>query len=347
MAPLRPRCAPPLRHPAPPNVAMAAAMLTAEGRGAQGDGGVRVGARAKRPRGFLRTTTAPRHRCALRPSPATAPPSRSLSTCAANRSGGARCRSRRRCSTTGGAPPFVPSSSPIVSNGAADRPPPRAAVSSTATPRRWLGAELPRRGPRSCPRPPAAGSLQPGAAGCGGAPPRRTPAVSPVGQRRAAAGRSAPGRGALRASPSRNPALALTAARAVLLSLIHRLCLRPDGAGNSGRRRSRGPPEDARSRRTAAHCVDSLYPPAARPLPLSANEPTTTGPCPDLPLNPLTGQSSGYGLPSWSWRCFPQPGAGGSSPLRRRTCPPCRQAPSSRGIWTNVLRALSSVTAVA
>ena len=124
MAPLRPRCTPPLRHRAPPNVAMAAAMLTAEGRGAQGDGGVRVGARAKRPRGFLRTTTAPRHRCALRPSPATAPPSRSLSTCAANRSGGARCRSRRRCSTTGGAPPFVPSSSPIVSNGAADRPPP-------------------------------------------------------------------------------------------------------------------------------------------------------------------------------------------------------------------------------
>ncbi len=173
---------------------MAAAMLTAEGRGAQGDGGVRVGARAKQPRGFLRTTTAPRHRCALRPSPATAPPSRSLSTCAANRSGGARCRSRRRCSTTGGAPPFVPSSSPIVSNGAADRPPPRAAMSSTASPRRWLGAELPRRGPRSCPRPPAAGSLQPGAAGCGGAPPRRAPAVSPVGQRRAAAGRSAPGR---------------------------------------------------------------------------------------------------------------------------------------------------------
>ena len=252
MAPLRPRCTPPLRHRAPPNVAMAAAMLTAEGRGAQGDGGVRVGARAKQPRGFLRTTTAPRHRCALRPSPATAPPSRSLSTCAANRSGGARCRSRRRCSTTGGAPPFVPSSSPIVSNGAADRPPPRAAMSSTASPRRWLGAELPRRGPRSCPRPPAAGSLQPSAVGCGGAPPRRTPAVSPVGQRRAAAGRSAPGRGALRASPSRNPALALTAARAVLLSLIHRLCLRPDGAGNSGKRRSRAPPEDARSHRTAA-----------------------------------------------------------------------------------------------
>ena len=46
MAPLRPRCTPPLRHRAPPNVAMAAAMLTAEGRGAQGDGGVRVGARA-------------------------------------------------------------------------------------------------------------------------------------------------------------------------------------------------------------------------------------------------------------------------------------------------------------
>ena len=68
-------------------------------------------------------------------------------------------------------------------------------------------------------------------------------------------------------------------------------------------------------------------------------------PCPDRPLNPLTGQSSGYGLPSWCWRCFPQPGVGGSSPLRRRTCPPCRQAPSSRGIWTNVLRALSSVTA--
>ena len=125
-----------------------------------------------------------------------------------------------------------------------------------------------------------------------------------------------------RASPSRNPALALTAARAVLLSLIHRLCLRPDGAGNSGKRRSRAPPEDARSHRTAAHCIDSLYPPAARPLPLRANEPTTTGPCPDRPLNPLTGQSSGYGLPSWCWRCFPQPGAGGSSPLRRRTCPP-------------------------
>ena len=226
MAPLRPRCAPPLRHPAQPNVAMAAAMLGAEGRGAQGDGGVRVGARAKRPRRFLRMTTAPRHRCALRPSPATAPPSRSLSTCSANRSGGARCRSRRGCSTTGGAPPFAPSSPPMVSTGAADRPPPRAAVSSTPSSRRWLGAELPRRGPRSCPRPPA------------------------------------------------------------------------------------------------AHCVDSLYPPAARPLPLSANEPTTTGPCPDLPLNPLTGQSSGYGLPSWCWRCLPQPGAGGSSPLRRRTCPP-------------------------
>ena len=194
MVPLRPRCAPPLRHPAQPNVAMAAAMLGAEGRGAQGDGGVRVGARAKRPRRFLRMTTAPRHRCALRPSPATAPPSRSLSTCAANRSGGARCRSRRRCSTTGGAPPFVPSSSPIVSNGAADRPPPRAAVSSTAPPRRRLRAELPRRTPRSCPRPPAAGSLQPAVAGCGGAPPRRAPAMSPVGQRRAAAGRSAPGR---------------------------------------------------------------------------------------------------------------------------------------------------------
>ena len=289
MAPLRPRCAPPLRHPAQPNVAMAAAMLTAEGRGAQGDGGVRVGARAKRPRGFLRTTTAPRHRCALRPSPATAPPSRSLSTCAANRSGGESM----------------------------------------------------------CPRPPAAGSLQPSAVGCGGAPPRRAPAVSPVGQRRAAAGRSAPGRGALRASPSRNPALALTAARAVLLSLIHRLCLRPDGAGNSGKRRSRAPPEDAQSRRTAAHCLDSLRPPAARPLPLRANEPTTTGPCPDLPLNPLTGQSSGYGLPIWCQRCFPQPGAGGSSSLRRRTCPPCRQAPSSRGISTFVLGALSSVTAVA
>ena len=125
-----------------------------------------------------------------------------------------------------------------------------------------------------------------------------------------------------RASPSRNPALALTAARAVLLSLIHRLCLRPDGAGNSGKRRSRAPPEDAQSRRTDAHCLDSLRPPTARPLPLRANEPTTTGPCPDLPLNPLTGQSSGYGLPSWCWRCFPQPGAGGSSPLRRRTCPP-------------------------
>ena len=89
MAPLQPRCAPPLRHPAQPNVAMAAAMLGAEGRGAQGDGGVRVGARAKRPRRFLRMTTAPRHRCALRPSPATAPPSRSLSTCSANRSGAA------------------------------------------------------------------------------------------------------------------------------------------------------------------------------------------------------------------------------------------------------------------
>ena len=173
---------------------MAAAMLAAEGRGARGDGGVRVGARAKRPRIFLRTTTAPRHRCAPRPFPATAPPSHSLSTCSANRSSGARCRSRRGCSTTGGAPPFVPSSRLIVSNGAADRPPPRAAVSSTATPRRWLGAELPRRGPRSCPRPPAAGSLQPGVAGCGGAPPRRASAMSPVGQRRAAAGRSAPGR---------------------------------------------------------------------------------------------------------------------------------------------------------
>ena len=194
MAPLRPRCAPPLRHPAPPNVAMAAAMLAAEGAGAPGDGGVRVGARAKRPRRFLRMTTAPRHRCALRPSPATAPPSRSLSTCAADRSGGARCRSRRRCSTTGGAPPFAPSSPPMVSTGAADRPPQRAAVSSTPSSRRWLGAELPRRGPRSCPRPPAAGSIQPGVAGCGGAPPRRAPAMSPVGQRRAAAGRSAPGR---------------------------------------------------------------------------------------------------------------------------------------------------------
>ena len=207
MAPLRPRCTPPLRHPAQPNVAMAAAMLAAEGRGAQGDGGVRVGARAKRPRGFHRTTMAPRHRCALCPSPATAPPSRSLSTCAANRSSGARCRSRRGCSTTGGAPPFVPSSSPIVSNGAVDRPPPRAAVSSTATPRRRLGAELSRRTPRSCPRPPAAGSVQPSAAGCGGAPPRRTPAVSPVGQRRAAAGRSAPGRCALRALPFATPPL--------------------------------------------------------------------------------------------------------------------------------------------
>ena len=194
MAPLRPRCTPPLRHRAPPNVAMAAAMLGAEGRGAQGDGGVRVGARAKRPRRFLRMTTAPRHRCALRPSPATAPPSRSLSTCAANRSGCARCRSRRRCSTTGGAPPFAPSSPPMVSTGAADRPPPRAAVSSTPSPRRRLGAELSRRRPRSCPRPPAAGSIQPGVAGCGGAPPRRAPAMSPVGQRRAAAGRSAPGR---------------------------------------------------------------------------------------------------------------------------------------------------------
>ena len=194
MAPLRPRCAPPLRHPAQPNVAMAAAMLGAEGRGAQGDGGVRVGARAKRPRRFLRMTTAPRHRCALRPSPATAPPSRSLSTCSANRSGAWRCRSRRGCSTTGGAPPFAPSSPPMVSTGAADRPPPRAAVSSTPSPRRRLGAELSRRRPRSCPRPPAAGSLQPSAAGCGGAPPRRAPAMSPVGQRRAAAGRSAPGR---------------------------------------------------------------------------------------------------------------------------------------------------------
>ena len=194
MAPLRPRCAPPLRHPAQPNVAMAAAMLGAEGRGAQGDGGVRVGARAKRPRRFLRMTTAPRHRCALRPSPATAPPSRSLSTCSANRSGGARCRSRRGCSTTGGAPPFAPSSPPMVSTGAADRPPPRAAVSSTPSPRRRLGAELSRRRPRSCPRPPAAGSIQPGVAGCGGAPPRQAPAMSPVGQRRAAAGRSAPGR---------------------------------------------------------------------------------------------------------------------------------------------------------
>ena len=194
MAPLRPRCAPPLRHPAQPNVAMAAAMLGAEGRGAQGDGGVRVGARAKRPRRFLRMTTAPRHRCALRPSPATAPPSRSLSTCSANRSGVGRCRSRRGCSTTGGAPPFAPSSPPMVSTGAADRPPPRAAVSSTPSPRRRLGAELSRRRPRSCPRPPAAGSIQPGVAGCGGAPPRRAPAMSPVGQRRAAAGRSAPGR---------------------------------------------------------------------------------------------------------------------------------------------------------
>ena len=194
MAPLRPRCAPPLRHPAPPNVTMAAAMLAVEGAGAQGDGGVRVGARAKRLRRFLRMTTAPRHRCALRPSPATAPPSRSLSTCSANRSGGARCRSRRGCSTTGDAPPFAPSSPPMVSTGAADRPPPRAAVSSPPTPRRRLGAELSRHTPRSCPRPPAAGSLQPGVAGCGGAPPRRAPAMSPVGQRRAAAGRSAPGR---------------------------------------------------------------------------------------------------------------------------------------------------------
>jgi len=344
MAPLRPRCTPPLRHPAQPNVAMAT-MLAAEGRGAQGDGGVRVGARAKRPRGFHRTTMAPRHRCALCPSPATAPPSRSLSTCAADRSGGARCRSRRGCSTTGGAPPFVPSSRLIVSNGAADRPPPRAAVSSTATPRRWLGAELPRRGPRSCSRQPAAGSLQPGVAGCGGAPPRRAPAMSPVGQRRAAAGRSAPGRCALRALPYPNPALALTAARAVLLSLTRRLCLRPDGAGNLGKRRARTAAKDARSRWTAAHWLGSLRHPAARPLALRANQAKTTGPCPDLPLNLLTGQSSGYGLPSWCWRCFPQPGAGGSSPLRRRTCPPCRQAPSSRGIWTNVLRALSSVTA--
>ena len=140
MAPLRPRCAPPLRHPAQPNVAMAAAMLAAEGRGAQGDGGVRVGARAKQPRGF-RTTTAPRYRCTLRPSPATAPPSRSLSTCSANRSGAWRCRSRRGCSTTGGAPPFAPSSPPMVSTGAADRPPPRAAVSSpplAACSSRWV-----------------------------------------------------------------------------------------------------------------------------------------------------------------------------------------------------------------
>ena len=157
MAPLRPRCTPPLRHPAQPNVAMAAAMLGAEGRGAQGDGGVRVGARAKQPRGFLRTTTAPRHRCALRPSPATAPPSRSLSTCAANRSGGARCRSRRRCSTTGGAPPFVPSSSPIVSNGAADRPPPRAAGRPTRghgpSGRRGTSSASPTRGNGPKPRP--------------------------------------------------------------------------------------------------------------------------------------------------------------------------------------------------
>ena len=120
----------------------------------------------------------------------------------------------------------------------------------------------------------------------------------------------------------RNPALALTAARAVLLSLTRRLCLWPDGAENLEEHCSRTPPEDARSRWAAAHCVDSLRRPAAWPLALRANEPTTTGPCPDLPLNPLTGQSSGYGLPSWCWRCLPQPGAGGSSPLRRRTCPP-------------------------
>ena len=290
MAPLRPRCTPPLRHPAQPNVAMAA-MLAAEGRGAQGDGGVRVGARAKRPRGFHRTTMAPRHRCALCPSPATAPPSRSLSTCAADRSGGARCRSRRGCSTTGGAPPFVPSSRLIVSNGAADRPPPRAAVSSTATPRRWRRAAPPQAAELSS----AAGCRQPSARRgrlrrCSASPGTRHEPCWPAPSRRGTLGTRSL-RSTCVAVP--NPALALTAARAVLLSLTRRLCLRPDGAGNLGKRRARTAAKDARSRWTAAHCLDSLRPPAPRPLALRANQAKTTGPCPDRPLNPLTGQSSG------------------------------------------------------
>ena len=194
----------------------------------------------------------------------------------------------------------------------------------------------------------AAGSRQPAAQRgrlrrCSGSPGTRHEPGWPAPSRRGTLGTRS-----LRSTcvAVRNPALALTAARAVLLSLTRRLCLRPDGAGNLGKRRARAAAKDARSHWTAAHWLGSLRHPAARPLALRANQAKTTGPCPDLPLNLLTGQSSGYGLPSWCWRCFLQPGAGGSSPLRRRTCPPCRQAPSSRGIWTNVLRALSSATAV-
>ena len=109
-----------------------------------------------------------------------------------------------------------------------------------------------------------------------------------------------------------------------IFSLKKKIIIIFGGAGNLGKRRARAAAKDARSRWTAAHCIDSLRRPAAWPLALRANEAKTTGPCPDRPLNPLTGQSSGYGLPSWCWRCFPQPGAGGSSPLRRRTCPPGR-----------------------
>ena len=308
---------------------MAAEILRAEGAGRRGDGGLGIGGRATRPHGFIWTPVAPRCRCALCPSPATAPPSGSLCTCSANRSAGASCRSRRGCSMTSGAPSFAPISPPIIAGGEVDWQPPPAAVSCTATPRRRLCAEPSRNTPRSCLRPPASGTLQPGAGGGGGAPPYQQPAMDPVNERRAADGRSPPGHGDLRASSSPNPALAQAGARAVLLSLTRRLCLQPDQAENSRQRRPRAPPEDARSRRTAAPFLNTIRPPPARPLAQRANEAKTTGPCPDRPLNPLTGQSRCYCLPSWYRWCFPQPGAGGSRPLRCRTRPPSRQAPSS------------------
>jgi len=111
--------------------------------------------------------------------------------------------------------------------------------------------------------PAVAGSLQPDAAGRGGAPPRQQPAINAFDEPRAARWRSARGQRGARASVAPQPRPYSAAARAVLLSLTRRLCLQPDPAIKSGQRAPFTPSHGARSWEAAPPFLNTIR---TRPL---------------------------------------------------------------------------------
>ena len=131
--------------------------------------------------------------------------------------------------------------------------------------------------------PAVAGSLQPDAAGRGGAPPRRQPAINAFDEPRAARWRSARGQRGARASVAPQPRPYSAAARAVLLSLTRRLCLQPDPAIRSRQCAPCIPSHGARPWETAPPFLNTIRTRPLGPWPNVQAWPKMTGPCPDRP----------------------------------------------------------------